>query len=652
MDVKGKSGWGLPILVAVGVLAYYCTTLRVSPDPQHRRQAIHRRLYDGASPRTLLQEGYTRAELLEAGVPSSSLSPRSPASPSDASRSGQSDIFSASPDDGVFAYLCGSLAHVSQTVCAASDALVSGLRGRSRSTSFADTKTGPAEPAMGDYLTKAAPPSPSPPAKAVCSRAAHFTSIRLAASLMKLRGEAPAAAAAMSSTTTSPERARSRTPGGATQVHLAALSAAVTRGYTEESATHRYPLEVLRFLHEDGSRLSLMAESCAAVARDDGGCAFRTETYVQRSLSRAQAAADDAKTYFKVKLSTAARNIATTVMERYVNVHVGPSPVILAAFYLVAHDVAYTIQLQTHTGAYEERLADLLYTAQSARLVSVDSAAQRRGIPSGHNVCVLQLDGVAALYAVELPVCLVCHVAAPVDGHARSRLTLTPSSGGDGMVCPSAVVEVHPRTSSDIPPRGARTLFGDAHVVITLTTAQCEVAGTWSTSLHQVTAWCASADDGAAATDLSSHAFHSAFFTLPLPLPELFCTTVCEHPHDVFVTLFIAPATSPAADPVEMELRCVNGLRPDDLDAFFAFLRALFITPSHPQHTVNAAGQKVFAMEGLAVSPAETSLRVYGVEVAEGSWLVMRWLYADSTVFPRELEQYRRALTDEVVCVA
>ncbi|KPA81842.1 hypothetical protein ABB37_04100 [Leptomonas pyrrhocoris] len=643
METKNRSGWGLPVIVAVGVFAYYCATLKLSAAPQQRRREILQRLHGGTSPRTLLEEGYTRAELVDAGVPRTSLALLSSPSASlataesrdgrsvsqrEASQGGRSGR-PASAECGFFSWLYGSLVSVVGTIQAASETIVENLRGRGTSPGTRDGK------ATGFCDTDASAKTPPvPPAELTSSGAARPTSVRLAPVLLRGRGtvEKPSESAPS-------EHSCPRAPGGAVQVRIAALSAAVTRGYTEESCTCRYPLDVMRFLHEDGSRLSIMAESCAAVESDGGGV-VTTAAYVQRSLARARAAADASKAYFKVKLSTAARNIATTVMESYVNAHVGPSPVVLACFYLVSHGVAYIIQLQTHTGVYEERLSDLLYTAQSARLYERDSSS-----PCGHNVFQMQIAGVESRYFLDVPVDLVVRAPAQSSSY-RSTLTLSPSSGGRSSVLWNAKVEIRPANSTataSLP--GASTLLRDAHVLITLTLHHADHAPTtFPEPLKQVTARRASTADAATPVD----AYASSSLTLLLPPPEQFCTKVCEHPHDPFVTLFIAAAVSSETDLFELELRCMNDIHKQDLCAFFAYLETLFLTPSGLKRTANGAGQAAFAVDGLAVAPPETSLRIDGVQVREGSWLVARWLYADSAVFPRELEQYRRTFMGEV----
>ncbi|KPI83055.1 hypothetical protein ABL78_7921 [Leptomonas seymouri] len=642
METKGKSGWGLPVILAVGVITLYCTTLKLSAILNQRRRAILQRLQDGTLPCALLEEGYTRVELLGAGVPLVALSSRSSspatseggnsrsASHSEAARSGRSEHLDT-PEGGVFTWLYDMLLSVSDSPQTASGTIVEDSRRRSPSMNSVDVKATRTRGATAHTA-----PSCASHTVAASSGGPRSSSICLASALLRSSHRSTE-----STESVLPERNRSQTPGGAHKVHVVALSAAVTRSYTEESCIFQYPLEVLRFLHEDGSRLSIMAEDCAAVESDGDGV-FTTETYVQRSLARARAAADASKTYFKVKLSTAARNIATTVMESYVNIHVGPSPVTLACFYLVSRGMAYTIQLQTHTGAYEERLSDLLYTAQSARVHGCSNPPTR-----GHNVFKMQVEGVESLYLLDVPVGLVVR-AADKSSNCRSTLTLKPRNASGSNVSCCVKAEIRPAnflsTASQL---GVRTLLRDAHVLITLYFNYVEQASTnFSELLKMVSARRASAADAAAPVDT----YVSPSLTLPLPSPRQFLSVVCEHTHDPFVSLYIrAAATAPhVADVFEMELRCMHGLDRSGLDTFAAYLKTLFLAPSELKRMVNGAGQEGFVIEGLAAALTETSMRVFGVQVCDDIWLVVRWLYADSAVFPHELKQYCRALTDAV----
>ncbi|TPP49492.1 hypothetical protein CGC20_18845 [Leishmania donovani] len=609
MDNRGKNEWGFLVVLAVGAFAYYLSTLKPSPDPEKRRKEVLRRLNDGASPLMLLKGGFSPAELLNAGVPREALRSLYPVSSSIlSSQTPRREARGRSPSTPGFSCAYEPLVVATGTMRDVSEALNDGLRSRSMSTSVSDVRE----------VTH----SHTARSTTVLSARSYWQS---AENLPNGSRRSPARLAAHMRLSTaqhefhdcnSMERCSATlTPVGTIRVRVAALSATIACGYSGESAVYHHPLEVLRFLHEDGSRLSIMAEDCSALKSDE---VLTTEVYVKRSLARARAAADDAKTYFKVKLHTAARKIATTVMDSYVNIYAGPSPVILAGFYLVKGNTAYTIQLQTHTDAYEERLADLLYTAQSARLQGAgETAGSRCGGGRGRNEYHVQAEGVDRVYVVEIPVDVV--VRGPTAPHAaRSELILTPCrSGGDTGAPWNATIAVCPNAAREHAENGERRhnvipLLHDAHVLIELIVY---IAGS---------------------------------LTMILPPPEHFHTVVCEHPYESSMTLFITSVTS--AELFEMELRRLSHMNEDSLEQLFSYVETLFLTPARPRRSMNAAGQACFSVEGIAVSPAKTTLWVYGVQLREECWLIFRWLCAASAAEPPELEQYRRELVKSIVC--
>lgn len=649
MDIRGTNEWGLLGVLAVGAFAYYLSTLKPSSDPEKRQKEVLCQLHDGAAPLMLLKGGFSPAELLNAGVPREALRSVYPVSSSMLpSQNPRGKARSCSPSTLSFSYAYEPLMVATDTMQVVSGALNDGLRSRSMSTSVSDALEvthGHTAPSTTVLSTRSFWQN----TENLPNNSRH-SSARLAAHMQL----SPAQHEFYDCN--SMERSNAtRTPVGAIRVQVAALSAAITCGYASETAVYHHPLEVLRFVHEDGSRLSIMAEDCSVLESDE---VLTTEVYVKLSLARARAAADDAKTYFKVKLSTAARKIATTAMKSYVNIYVGPSPVILAGFYLVKDITAYTIQLQTNADVYEERLADLLYTAQSARLQGAEETVGSwcRG-GRGRNEYRVQAEGVDSVYVVETPADVV--VRTPTAPHAaRSELILTPCrSGGDTgapwkatvVVCPNAVRE---HAQSGERQHNVIPLLHDAHVSIELTVHMTGSAAAGTTSsppplpppLATVMARVATTAD----RQRSGSVYRSADLTMPLPPPGHFRTVVCEHPYESSMTLFITSLTS--AELFEMELRRLSHMNDESLEQLFSYVEMLLLTPARPRRSMNAAGQACFSVEGIAVSPAKTRLQVYGVQLREECWLIFRWLRAASAAEPPELEQYRSELVKSTVC--
>ncbi|KAG5464502.1 hypothetical protein LSCM1_00692 [Leishmania martiniquensis] len=642
-----ESELGLLVVVAVAAFAYYYSTAKLAPQHKKRRLTVLRRLEGGTSPLELLKEGFSPAELLDAGVPPQALQTVPLMTPSiSPSKTTRRVCRDRSPStSGVFHWVYDAMMRTKCTMQVVSEARRDSQRSGGISASVSGVTLGSVDCstasrwAQPNWLSAESPSNSS--LRSSARLATHAEPSPLQRSVCQC---------------SSLERSSSiRTTAGATRVRVEALSAALTHGYTGECAAHHYPLQVLRFLHEDGSRLSIMAENCTTLK---GAADLTTEMYMKSSLARARAAAEDAETPFQVKLSTAARNIATTVMEWYVNTYVGSPPVVLAGFYLVKGSVAYTIQLQTNTDAYEERLPDLLYTAQSARLLNAEgAAAQLCPGGQGRKEYHVQAEGFDRVYVVEAPVEISVRALRAPNG-ARSELILTPWSSGGEIEAPwKATVAVRLNAGREHAQGGERQhyvlqLLSDARVSIELTVHMAGNAAAGSRSPPPVPASLAAiaAREATTEDELSSSVYRSAGLTMPLPPPEHFHTVVCEHPAGQSLTLFITPATS--AELFEMELHCMNGMNNDSLEELFSYTERLLLTPIRPKLSTNAAGQACFSIEGLAVSPTGTALQVFGVQLREECWVIVRWLCASRAVIPRELEQYRLELAMSVVCSA
>ncbi|GET93756.1 hypothetical protein, conserved [Leishmania tarentolae] len=648
METRGKNEWGFLVVLAVGAVAYYFFTVKPSPNPEKRRKEILLRLNKGASPLTLLHGGFSATDLLGAGVPREALRSVDPV-PSTTLLSQTTLEEPLGPSTGAPCFSCEyePLRVVTSPVHDVPGALNDGLRSCSMSTSVSDVR----EVTHGNSIRSAASPSIR-----CCSRDTENLPNNSRLSSARLAGHVQGSPARHNFyKCNSIERTSATwTPAGTHRVQVAALSAAITCGYASESAAYHHPLEVHGFLHEDGSRLSIMAESFYTLKSDEE---LTTEVYVKRSLARARAAADEAKTYFKVKLSTAARKLATTVMESYVNIYVGPSPVILAGFYLVKGNIAYTIQLQTHAEAYEERLPDLLYTAQSARLQSADETAGR-GCPGGRgwNEYHVQAKGVDRVYVVETPLTVAVQGTTEPQA-ARSELILTPCSGLSDTGEPwKATIAIFSNASREHAQncerrRNVVLLLHDEHVSIELIVHMVgsAVADTASSPppLPPPLATVLARQATTADRQHFSSVYRSTELTVPLPPPEHFQTVVCEHRDEPSLTLFITPLTS--SELFELEVRRLSRMDDDSLKKLFSFVETLLLTPSRPRLWTNAEGQVCFSVEGLAAPAASETLSVYGVHLREECWIIFRWLYAASATEPIELEHYRSELVKRIV---
>ncbi|KAG5489082.1 hypothetical protein JIQ42_00704 [Leishmania sp. Namibia] len=638
---------GLLVVLAVGAFAYFLSTLKQASQRGKRRLTILRRIEDGTSPLELLKEGFSPAELLDAGVPLEALRSVPLISPSISPRQTSRGVprNRSSSMSAVLSWVYDAVTGTTGTEQVVSEAQRDGRRSGGISTKDSDVTHRSTDLSTTLWSARS---------NWQYTESLPYSSLRCSTRLTAYAPPSPMQQDFFECN--SLERSSSiRTTVGTVRVRVAALSTAITRGYAGEFAAYHYPLEVHRFLHEDGSQLSIVAENCSTLK---SGAGLKTEMYVKESLARARAAAEGAKIDFKVTLSTAARNIATTVMEWYVSTHAGHSPVVLAGFYLVKGNIAYTIQLQTHTHTYEERLPDLLYMAQSARLLDAEQTAGGwcpRG--RGRNEYHVQAEDCDRVYVVEIPVDVAVRALRTPDA-ARSELILTPChSGSETGDRWNAAVAVRTNAARERTPKGERQhcvsrLLSDAHVSIELTVdmAGSSAAGTTTSPpplpapLSAVVAREATGKD----RELSNSVYRSAELTMPLPPPEHFHTVVCEHPYGSSLTLLITPATS--AELFEMELHCMRGMNDDSLEQLLSYTEAMLLTPARSRRWTNATGQSCFSIEGLAVSPTEVSLQVYGVQLRAECWVIARWLCPSHAVVPRELEQYRRELVTRVEC--
>lgn len=647
MDYRRIHYWRAAALFLGSIfLFYYFSHIGASSSKRRRCLQIHQRRRAGATVVELLDEGYSIDELLTAGVLTNKDLQLSPSSPplkevkSDEASSRAVSPFSTSS-------VIGAAAHVFKVAKCAARATSSSLLSR------VHDQSSPRSQYSGSSGYDSTAPSQ------VSFYAAQYDgvdrrlntpkrmSVRLKSSFAtRIRAESDEARS-------SPSCSRTRTPVGTFRMQVGLLSVAISRGYTEESASYRFPLEVLRFLHEDGSRISFMAEDCAAVGSNGE---WTTLQYVQRSIERARVASEGAKTYFKVKLLTAANRIATTVMESYANFHVGPIPVMIASFFLVHQGIAYTIQLQTNGNCYEARLADLLHSVQTARLAHDGESISARCCPHyrGKTVFTVLCCNAVHAYCIEVPI--DCHVTEPpwVSGQRSVRkLLITPrlSTSWKGEV---TIVEVgldgarekeaheEAETAKLI---SQQMLLSDVHHTITLSifatiSSDCQELSV--ITFPVITARSSSDAD----TQLPLYRYTSANLTLPLPLPSYFQTTVCEQANEESISLFITAIKT--GDTFEAELHFTMYANEEEYQRFIAYTKSLFLTPSHPIYTVNSGSQESFSVEGLAISPHETTLRIDGVRLGSNRWMMVRWLYADSSIFSRELQQYCECLVGNV----
>lgn len=461
---------------------------------------------------------------------------------------------------------------------------------------------------------------------------------------------------------------------GSYQVRLGPLSVVVRPGFTLESDDYRYPLQCYRYRHKDGSLLTLMAEECSAM-----GQPVFIDEYVFRSIDATRAAAERSKAFFKVKLNVDAREVVTTVMEKYVNLHIGPVPIVVASFFAVCGSLALTIQLQAHMAQYHDHMPDLFATVQTARLDA--SAARQLAMVSRGGQCTYALEGGGDAFGFLLTAptsvlvrAVECQMApsdAPVDSITVARVVHrgTPRWEAHIVVRPrskwrlvhwlrqveATLAESHsePSSSSDpyelplVPEMVSLVLLPDSVTDLVEVTAMIEAlraSGSLFISVPSVPPlvisqeairWVpphddANGDDAAAvaaaddwlAPSVGFPRYVSRYWSLPLPSLQHFETIVCEHAGDNSVTLFLTPTQGTPSGICEMEpllLHCEHGGVRDGGDVCVNRLvhqsSVLFLHQVDPHISRNEAGEVCVIMEGLSCTRPQCVMRLAAVHV-------------------------------------
>ncbi|CAD2213275.1 hypothetical protein AGDE_08203 [Angomonas deanei] len=409
-------------------------------------------------------------------------------------------------------------------------------------------------------------------------------------------------------------------------VQVGALMVHVQPSYTEEILPYRFPVEHKCFVHPDGSRLDIMSEDLAAAES-----AFTSEAYATQCVEHVAAAAERNKTYFKLRSNTTADTIVTTILDRYVNFHLGPSPVIVMAFMLVENHKAYTIQIQCQSDEYKGRLGDILACAQSARLLTGDLRPAGRGC----NVLTYRVDA-GPQYKVRIPVDFI--VTTPVEGELHLQYRFDSLKTWKGIVTNS---QKSPNKDEDEKqcmelPGGKLFLFIYFDVKELSPAIKSEVD-------HLLASITVTPEE-----TLSSvlHYYESDELCIPLPNLAAYVVNVCEHANDTFVTLFMEEGSTGAL--FEMELHTVV-IAEEQMEKFILYVETLFLTAAKPSIVKNASGQDRISTEGMAAIEEEMMLVLDAVRLSGEHWLVVRWTYAGCDPLPRPLEQYRDHLLEGVV---
>ncbi|EPY27196.1 hypothetical protein STCU_02756 [Strigomonas culicis] len=405
-------------------------------------------------------------------------------------------------------------------------------------------------------------------------------------------------------------------------VQVGDLTVRIGRGFVEDSASTRFPVDCHQFVHEDGSFICVMAEQLCCVREG-----LTTQAYAERSLARIEAAALAAKTFFRLKLQTEAKKVVTTVMETYVNFHIGPSPIIVIAFFLVHGPMAYVIQLQCLANEYEKRLADVLACVQSARLLGAGDTRMTRG---SNVLTVVDADGHAAFEVYVSPL-----FAVSTDRGGRLRLEHHSTTAWWGILTTR-------EEPVDVGEKAVWALL-EGKVFFHCFTDDERLEEAACMEIESLLAPELCFANKLSERPLDLYCYVSLDLNVPLPDLTVYEVSVCEHSADAFVTLFIKPKTRMDFT-FEMELRTV-AVVDENMEPFMLYLESLFLTAVSPSLSRGTDGAERISVEGIAAHGCDAMLVIEAVRLGESEyWLVVRWMFGGCDPLPSDLDRYTEQL--------
>ncbi|EKF30053.1 hypothetical protein MOQ_006143, partial [Trypanosoma cruzi marinkellei] len=403
--------------------------------------------------------------------------------------------------------------------------------------------------------------------------------------------------------------------------------------FTQESIMYRFPIELKRYVHTDGSRITLVAEDLGNVE-----VSMTTESYKTRCIERARKEAVQQQTYFKVQHDTLASDIVTTVMERYVCIYIGPSPMVTVSFFLVQNHIGYIVQLQSHANDYGLHLTDFLYTIQSVRMEKfprVVSGKVRHALLSS-------LGGEA--YLVDLPPQFIVTRTKVTDFLSLQYRHATAWSGEVLTWAPKK----RNATNQDNGNHSSRVNH-DNDNVITLIPGKLFIVSHWQSNsevsvtvmdevkelLEAVSAFSTTI----VGKGLPSSLYVSSSLEMPLPPIQSFTTNVCTHTADPLITMFVL-----AKDAGIFELE-VGTLEVSGITELTHRLNCSLSKSLRLQHGETASGKRKLTFAGEAEK--NMTFRLDAVHSSyDDLWFTMKCLHVSGTKLPGDLLQYLESALD------
>ncbi|EKG04326.1 hypothetical protein TCSYLVIO_004619 [Trypanosoma cruzi] len=402
--------------------------------------------------------------------------------------------------------------------------------------------------------------------------------------------------------------------------------------FSQESVMYRFPIEIKRYVHVDGSIITLVAEDLGNVE-----VSMTTESYKARCIERAREEAVQQQTYFKVQHDTLASDIVTTVMERYACIYIGPSPMVTLSFFLVQNHIAYMFQLQSHANDYGLHLTDFLYTIQSVRMEKyprVVSGKVRHAL----------ISNLGEAYLVDLPSQFIVKCTKVTD---FLSLHYRHANAWSGEVLTWAPKKKD--ASNQVNGNHSSNANHDVNNVITLIPGKLFIVSHWQSNsevsatvmdevkglLEAVSAFLTKI----VGKQLPSSLYVSSALEMPLPPIQCFTTNVCTHTADPFITMFVL-----AKDAGIFELE-VGALEVSGITELTHRLNCNFPKSLRLHHGETASGKRKLTFSGE--SERNMMFRLDAVHSSyDDLWFTIKCLHVSGTKLPGDLLQYLESALD------
>ncbi|EAN98460.1 hypothetical protein, conserved [Trypanosoma cruzi] len=403
--------------------------------------------------------------------------------------------------------------------------------------------------------------------------------------------------------------------------------------FTQESVMYRFPIEIKRYVHVDGSIITLVAEDLGNVE-----VSMTTESYKTRCIERAREEAVQQQTYFKVQHDTLASDIVTTVMEQYACIYIGPSPMVTLSFFLVQNHIAYVFQLQSHANDYGLHLTDFLYTIQSVRIEKYPRVVSGKV----RHALISNLGGEA--YLVDLPPQFIVTCTKVTDflslhyRHANAWsgevLTWAPkkknaSNQGNGNHSSNANHDVN----------NVITLIPGKLFIVSHWQSNSEVSATVMDEVKGLLEAVSAFLTKIVGKQLPSSLYVSSDLEMPLPPIQCFTTNVCTHTADPFITMFVLTKD---AGIFELE---VGALEVSGITELTHRLNCNFSKSLRLHHGETASGKRKLTFSGE--SEKNMMFRLDAVHSSyDDLWFTIKCLHVSGTKLPGDLLQYLESALD------